>query len=397
MIDVALRPRTILELCAGYGGLGLGVELASPGVRVVASVERQAYAAAVLASRMVEGVLDPHPIWDDLESFPCDLYRGKVDLVVAGFPCQGASVAGKRLGTADHRWLWPEVFRIYRAVEATWLLVENVTGLLSVNHGGAFEEILRDLESCGLAAEWDCISAGSCGAPHLRDRAFLLAADPQRVAVRVESERDQRKGGGEGTSERRAPESRDGGTAGTSSDTDAGGRGTSADADNAPEQPPQRARRAVRSGTRGQRGPDVTGSDQQAGAAQNSADADADDAGREGDGDGGELDAGVGPERGRDADRRSGTWSRHTLETVGRITDRGREHWDWQRAPEPTIAGVRGVDDGTTDGMGIDDPAYADKLHLLGNGAVPAAVGVAFTFLWDRLHGSALDVHDDER
>src|ERR1051326_1710113 len=89
-------PLRALSLCTGYGGLELGLKRARPNLRVVGSVERQAYAASVLASRMVEGVLDPCPIFDDLESFDGRAYRDRVDLVVAGFPCQGASVAGKR-------------------------------------------------------------------------------------------------------------------------------------------------------------------------------------------------------------------------------------------------------------------------------------------------------------
>lgn len=195
---MALRstePLTVLALCAGYGGLDLGVRMVRPGIRLVGVVERQAYAAAVLASRMVEGSLDSCPIWDDLESFDCASYRDRVDLIVAGFPCQGASVAGKRLGTEDARWLWPEVWRITKATNARWLFAENVPGLLSVNGGGAFEEILGDLGSSGWSARWDCVPAGALGAPHVRDRLFLLATDANRVGVRLEPERDQRQGG----------------------------------------------------------------------------------------------------------------------------------------------------------------------------------------------------------
>jgi site-specific DNA-cytosine methylase len=192
---VAVRPSTVLSLCAGYGGLELGVRLAIPGIRCVGAIERQAFAAAVLASRMVEGALDPCPIHDDLESFDGRAYRDRVDLVVAGFPCQGASVAGKRRGVDDERWLWPQVWRVTQETNACWIFAENVPGLLSVNGGAAFEGILRDLASCGWDAEWDCVPAAAVGAPHLRDRVFLLAADASRVGVRLEPERDQRQGG----------------------------------------------------------------------------------------------------------------------------------------------------------------------------------------------------------
>jgi DNA (cytosine-5)-methyltransferase 1 len=197
--DVALRT---LSLCAGYGGLDLGLRLAGVPIQLVAAVERQAYAAAILASRMVEGALDPCPVWDDLESFDGRAWRGCVDLVTAGFPCQGASVAGKRRGTEDGRWLWPRVWQIVSDCEASMLFVENVPGLLTVNAGRAFRSILDAISARGWIAEWDCVSAGSVGAPHLRDRVFLLAADPDGIELRQLAERDQRQGRRERAAER---------------------------------------------------------------------------------------------------------------------------------------------------------------------------------------------------
>lgn len=200
-----------LGLCAGYGGLEMAVHMAC-GARTVGYVERQAYAAAVLASRMKERAIDEAPIWDDLETFDCEPWRGQVDIICAGFPCQGSSIAGKRLGTEDARWLWPEVWRVTLESQARWLFIENVPGLLSVNKGQAFREILDDLASCGWAAEYDCLSAGSCSAPHLRDRLFLFAADTNRVAVRVEPERKQRgRRGARATLRRNAELNGDGG------------------------------------------------------------------------------------------------------------------------------------------------------------------------------------------
>lgn len=167
-----------LSLCTGYGGIELGLRLAGVPLLAVAAVERQAYAASVLANQMARGALDACPIWDDLESFDGSSFRGCVDLVVAGFPCQGASVAGKRLGTGDKRWLWPNVWRTVADVGASLLFIENVSGLLTVNKGGAFDEIISDLAARGWIAEWDCVPAGGVGAPHIRDRVFVLAADP---------------------------------------------------------------------------------------------------------------------------------------------------------------------------------------------------------------------------
>jgi len=98
-----------------------------------------------------------------------------VDLICGGFPCQPASQAGKRRGQSDERWLWPEFHRIIRTVKPTWVLAENVPGLLSVNLGSAFGEMVGDLASSGYRVEWDCLPASAFGAPHRRDRVWVVA------------------------------------------------------------------------------------------------------------------------------------------------------------------------------------------------------------------------------
>jgi len=188
---VALRS---LALCAGIGGLDLGVRDARPDHRLVCAVERQAYCAAVLVARMAEAALDPAPVWSDVRTFDPRPWRGAVDLVTAGFPFQPVSVAGLRRGQRDERWLWPEIWRVARGVGCRYLFVENTPGLISLG----LADILADLAACGWAAEWDCVPAASVGAPHLRDRFFLLAespADPDRGRERDESE-PKRIGGG---------------------------------------------------------------------------------------------------------------------------------------------------------------------------------------------------------
>lgn len=99
----------------------------------------------------------------------------RVDLVCGGFPCQPASTAGKRKGLVDNRWLWSEFYRIVRQVRPRWVLAENVPGLLSVNSGQAFGEVVGDLASSGYTIEWDCIPAIAVGAPHIRDRVWIVA------------------------------------------------------------------------------------------------------------------------------------------------------------------------------------------------------------------------------
>jgi DNA (cytosine-5)-methyltransferase 1 len=98
-----------------------------------------------------------------------------VDLICGGFPCQPVSIAGKRKGKEDSRWLWPEFYRIICELRPKWVLVENVPGLLSMDYGRLFAGILRDLAKGGYGAEWDCIPAAAVGAPHLRYRVFIVA------------------------------------------------------------------------------------------------------------------------------------------------------------------------------------------------------------------------------
>ena len=160
-----------LALCAGAGGLELGLGLAIPAYRTVCYVERETYAAAVLTARMAEGWLHPAPIWDDVAAFDGRPWCGVVDIVSAGFPCQPWSGAGQRRGTTDDRWIWPDTVRVIREVGPTIVFLENVPGLLR----GGLEYVLGDLASLGFDAEWDVFSAAGVGAPHRRERLFILA------------------------------------------------------------------------------------------------------------------------------------------------------------------------------------------------------------------------------
>lgn len=161
-----------LAICAGVGGLELGLTFAlGDRYRCVGYVERDAYAAATLVARMADASLDSAPIWDDIATFDGRPWRGIVDCLSAGFPCQPFSAAGKRRGLDDKRWLWPDIARVIREVQPRWVFLENVPGL--IRRGLA--AVLWDLADCGFAAEWDVFSAAEVGAPHLRKRLFLLA------------------------------------------------------------------------------------------------------------------------------------------------------------------------------------------------------------------------------
>ncbi len=159
----------ILSLCSGIGGLDLALKLAlGDSARTVAYVEREAYCCEVLVARMDEGHLDMAPIWSDIETFDGEAFRGKVDLVVAGFPCQAFSSAAR--GRNDRgRDLWPDISRIVGECTPEFVFLENV----SIE---AFRGAYDDLRAMGYVVpplyEAD---AAELGAPHSRRRFFLLA------------------------------------------------------------------------------------------------------------------------------------------------------------------------------------------------------------------------------
>ena len=163
-----------MALCAGGGGLELGVGIAEPGLVVVCHVEREAFAAATLVCAMEEGFLAPAPVWDDLKTFDGRPWRGAVDLVLAGYPCQPFSLAGKRRGDADPRHLWPHVARVIRECEPRRVFLENVPGHLRL--GGA--AVAGELRAMGYRVAGCLVSAEEVGATHLRERLFLMADAP---------------------------------------------------------------------------------------------------------------------------------------------------------------------------------------------------------------------------
>jgi len=164
------RP-TSLSLCSGIGGLDLGVD-AVLGTRVLAFCERDPYAATVLLERMEDESMEPAPVWcGDVRELDLAPFVGRVDVVTAGYPCQPFSVAGKRNAEEDSRHLWPEVLRVVREVGARVLVAENVRGHLSLG----FDRVLADLADAGFDAEWTVVRASDAGAPHRRERLFIVA------------------------------------------------------------------------------------------------------------------------------------------------------------------------------------------------------------------------------
>lgn len=167
--DVDPRP-SALSICSGIGGLDIATEVVF-GARGVCYLEREAACVELLASRMEEGWLDPAPVHTDARTFDGRPWRGRVDLITAGYPCQPFSFAGKGLAEADPRHLWPDIKRIVGEVQPAVVVLENVQGHLK----RGFSTVLGDLDELGFNAEWGVYSASEAGYPHRRNRIFVLA------------------------------------------------------------------------------------------------------------------------------------------------------------------------------------------------------------------------------
>jgi len=160
-----------LSLCSGIGGLDLGLHIALDGYRTVCHVEREAFCASALVARMEDEALDCAPVWDDLATFDGDPWRGIVDIISAGYPCQPFSVAGRRAGVDDPRHLWPHVARIIGECEPGLIVLENVPGHLNLG----FDEVAADLDGMGYETAATLLTASEVGATHRRERLFVLA------------------------------------------------------------------------------------------------------------------------------------------------------------------------------------------------------------------------------
>jgi len=159
-----------LALFAGAGGGILGGKLL--GWRTVCAVEWESYPASVLCARQNDGLLPPFPIWDDVQTFDGKPWRGIVDVVSGGFPCQDISAAGKGAGIDGERsGMWGEMARIIHEVRPRYAFVENSPMLTSRGLG----RVLGDLASMGFDARWGVLGAADVGANHQRDRIWIVA------------------------------------------------------------------------------------------------------------------------------------------------------------------------------------------------------------------------------
>jgi DNA (cytosine-5)-methyltransferase 1 len=162
---------THLSLCAGYGGIDLGLRRCIPSLRTIAYSEIEAFACEVLLARMEGGSLDAAPIWPDVRSFPWEQFRDRVDILSGGYPCQPFSAAGKRLGQEDPRHLWPSIARGISILRPRLCFFENVEGHISLG----LREVVDDLDGLGYSTTFGVFSAAEVGAPHQRKRLFIMA------------------------------------------------------------------------------------------------------------------------------------------------------------------------------------------------------------------------------
>ena len=173
---MVLRPqRNILSLCAGVGGLDLGVKLALAHLglagRGVVYVEGEAAAASSLVASMEAGWLDQAPIWSDMRTFDAKPWRGSVHILASGDPCQDNSVAGKGAGAAGERFLAPEVCRVAAECRPDLIFRENVAG----NADGQLAAIVPTLEGLGYRVAAGIFSSSETGNTMRRERLFIMA------------------------------------------------------------------------------------------------------------------------------------------------------------------------------------------------------------------------------
>ena len=186
-----------LALFAGAGGGILGGKLL--GWRTVCAVEWEPYPASVLCARQNDGLLPPFPIWDDVQTFDGRPWRGIVDVVSGGFPCQDISAAGKGDGLDGERsGMWKDMARVVGEVRPRYVFVENSPMLTT--RGGT--RVVGDLAAMGYDCRWTVMGAADVGANHQRDRMWILGESKRK---RLEGQRSQ-------SGQQEVPEFRDAGS-----------------------------------------------------------------------------------------------------------------------------------------------------------------------------------------
>jgi len=183
-----------LSLFSGAGG-GLLATKHLLNWRTVGYVEYNKYCQKILAQRIEDGFLDEAPIFGDINGFiesgASKKYKGVVEVLTAGFPCPAYSIAGKREGKNSEKNLWSQTLAVIRDTRPKFVLLENVPGLLTVNGGEMFAQILGDLAEIRFDARWTCLGADQCGAPHKRTRIWIVAFNSDSISLGWKEGRSQ--------------------------------------------------------------------------------------------------------------------------------------------------------------------------------------------------------------
>ena len=186
----------VLDLFSGIGGFSLGLEWA--GMETIAMCEKDKFCRQVLAKHWPDIT-----IHEDIRDLDGKDYKGSIDVVCGGFPCQPFSVAGKQLGKEDDRHLWPEMLRVIKESAPTWVIGENVSGFVSM----ALDDVCSDLEGEGYRVQSFIIPACAVEAHHRRDRCWVVAYsdenDRRRRDSTISQERHtwmEHRSGGQGQS-----------------------------------------------------------------------------------------------------------------------------------------------------------------------------------------------------
>ena len=159
---------SVLDLFSGIGGFSVGLE-ATGKFKTIAFCEKDKFCQKVLQKHW-----NDVPIYEDIKKL--DARKIKADVVVGGFPCQSFSTAGKRKGTEDDRYLFPEMLRIIKETQARWVVGENVQGIVNMSEGKVLQGIHNDLETIGYEVQTFIIPASSQGAWHKRNTVWIVAA-----------------------------------------------------------------------------------------------------------------------------------------------------------------------------------------------------------------------------
>jgi len=193
-----------LALFAGAGGGILGGHLL--GWRTVCAVEWEPYPASVLCARQNDGLLPPFPIWDDVQTFDGKPWRGIVDVVSGGFPCQDISAAGKGAGIDGERsGMWGHMARVVSEVRPRFVFVENSPMLVT----RGLERVIGDLTSLGYDTKWTVMGAADIGANHQRDRIWIVGKATNATINRLPRQTNEQGVEGKGRGELQFGESRD--------------------------------------------------------------------------------------------------------------------------------------------------------------------------------------------